>query len=378
LDEWDVNNSYHEDVPSYLHYSIEWKITVNSRAISKDTEQDLVLAPSSYWHIVLKSKLEQLLERKLAPNRRVCCDDTDVKVSVTGSRKRCLTRRFEKTTIDWPVVEKQLIDWGQLLRSGKKLRVDISFNYKDSSPDSANSPKRGNGRGSSATKRMLAQRDAQLDEEQQTTGKPSAWNEVYALMRCPGPPCDRGPHCWRDPFGKKHYPLTPRLLKALIKYVEDDNTLKSQDDVPQDIRQQLYDAEKERLERPSKATNAPTPQINITNVLPHPHQSSAGSTDDTTQASAARSLGKTSLDIPGFRDIAVKEYSKWQQSKVDDEEWKGDIQKACEEALKERLDLELLHADQDPEYFIKKGIKSGVARRFVGDIDTWVKRQKKS
>jgi hypothetical protein len=112
LDEWDVNNSYHEDVPSYLHYSIEWKITVNSRAISKDTEQDLVLAPSSYWHIVLKPKLEQLLERKLAPNRRVYCDDTDVKVSATGSRKRCLTRRFEKTIIDWPVVEKQLIDWG--------------------------------------------------------------------------------------------------------------------------------------------------------------------------------------------------------------------------------------------------------------------------
>ncbi|KAF2191271.1 hypothetical protein K469DRAFT_720264 [Zopfia rhizophila CBS 207.26] len=53
LDEWDEHNSYEEDEPSYLHYSIEWKVCVNGRMVSKDTEQDLVLAPVAYWHMFL-------------------------------------------------------------------------------------------------------------------------------------------------------------------------------------------------------------------------------------------------------------------------------------------------------------------------------------
>ena len=47
LDEWDEHNSYDEEVPTCLHYSIEWKVSVNNTVISRDTKQDLVLAPTS-------------------------------------------------------------------------------------------------------------------------------------------------------------------------------------------------------------------------------------------------------------------------------------------------------------------------------------------
>ena len=46
LSEWDEHNSYDEDVPSCLHYSIEWKVTVNNKVVSKVNEQDLVLPPT--------------------------------------------------------------------------------------------------------------------------------------------------------------------------------------------------------------------------------------------------------------------------------------------------------------------------------------------
>ena len=51
---------------------------------------------------------------------------------------------------------------------------------------------------------MLAEGTAQLDAEQASTRHPSIWQEVYNLLRCTGPLCKKGPHCWRDPVGKRH------------------------------------------------------------------------------------------------------------------------------------------------------------------------------
>jgi hypothetical protein len=40
------------------------------------------------------------------------------------------------------------------------------------------------------------------------------------------------------------------------------------------------------------------------------------------------------------------------------------------------LDLEQVYEDQDPSFFVQSGVKRGVARRFVSDIDAWAKRYK--
>ena len=45
VDEWDEHASYEEDVPTFIHYSIEWKVVVNNKEVSKDTEQDLCPDP---------------------------------------------------------------------------------------------------------------------------------------------------------------------------------------------------------------------------------------------------------------------------------------------------------------------------------------------
>lgn len=42
------------------------------------------------------------------------------------------------------------------------------------------------------------------------------------------------------------------------------------------------------------------------------------------------------------------------------------------------LDLEQVYQDQDPNFLIEKGIKLGVARRFVEDIGKWAKKVKKA
>jgi hypothetical protein len=100
LTDWNSERTYDDDPPSCIHYSIEWKVKVNNRVTSTDTEQDVVLAPGSYWRLFLQPKLEKLLCRKLAKNRPVKSEDTNVVVSVTERLECDLTKRFDDIDID--------------------------------------------------------------------------------------------------------------------------------------------------------------------------------------------------------------------------------------------------------------------------------------
>ncbi len=131
----------------------------------------------------------------------------------------------------------------------------------------------------------------------------------------PGAPCHLGPHCWRDPDGKKHYKLKTHYLKSLIRHVEQGNELNTHNNVPESIRQQLYAEEQQWVERRQKQTRASTanfPPINITNVLPpQSFQTSTGTSQAVTNADPPSIATKvTRLEVPGLRDVAVKTYSK--------------------------------------------------------------------
>lgn len=119
LAEWDQEKAYDEQPANCLQYSIEWKVCVNGRMIAKDTEPNLVLAPSPYWRLFLQVRLEKLLRKNVPPNRSVRCDDTNVVVSVTDRSERDLTKRFEETEIDWDIVEKQLGHGANIFRQAR-------------------------------------------------------------------------------------------------------------------------------------------------------------------------------------------------------------------------------------------------------------------
>jgi len=133
LADWSEDKTYDEHPPTCIHYSIEWKLTVNSKLVAKDTEPNLVLAPNAFWTTVLRSKLNNLLARKLPQNKSYRVDDTSVVVFVTDRTERDLVKRFDDLNIEWTILEKQLQTWGYLFRIRKRLRIDISFNYIETS-----------------------------------------------------------------------------------------------------------------------------------------------------------------------------------------------------------------------------------------------------
>lgn len=48
--EWEKDKVYDEDPSSDIHYFIEWWFTGNNKAVVKDIEEDIILAPAPCWN----------------------------------------------------------------------------------------------------------------------------------------------------------------------------------------------------------------------------------------------------------------------------------------------------------------------------------------
>lgn len=70
----------------------------------------------------------------------------------------------------------------------------------------------------------------------------------------------------------------------------------------------------------------------------------------------------------------MREYTTWQQSRLGDEALKAEARKACDVALDDGLDLAPIDEDKNPNYFKARGVKWGIARRFVKDIRYWAEK----
>jgi hypothetical protein len=241
--DWVPDQSYAEQPPpSCMHYLMEWKLTLNRRLVAKQTEDDLVLAPSDFWKEELSSKIADIVKSTGKPCKP---DATTIILSVNDRSERDITKHFKELQIDWPIVENKLQAWSHLLRIGKRLMMTVSFSYVESGK-TARTARRG------ATASQLAERNDRLEAEQVVSGGPDAWRHVYNLLRCPGPPCDRGPYCWQDPDGKKHYKLMGHHLRNLVKFVQRGCKLETHGDVPQDIRTELYAEDQQHVNRKRK------------------------------------------------------------------------------------------------------------------------------
>jgi hypothetical protein len=118
---------------------------------------------------------------------------------------------------------------------------------------------------------MLAERDAYIAEEEERTGRPSAWNTVYRLTQCNIRSCQlNSDWYWEDPKDSKHYKLREPHINRLVDYVEKCGKLENPGDVPRDIRRDLI-LESQTGRKPKKdnslASGTPYHPVSI-NVLP--------------------------------------------------------------------------------------------------------------
>ncbi|KAK0728900.1 hypothetical protein B0T26DRAFT_628743, partial [Lasiosphaeria miniovina] len=103
--DWVPGQSYKEHPPICMHYITEWKLTLNKRTAAKQTEDNLVVAPSAFWNEELASKIADIVQ---STGKSYKADATTIAISVNDRSERDITKHFKELQIDWPVVERQL------------------------------------------------------------------------------------------------------------------------------------------------------------------------------------------------------------------------------------------------------------------------------
>jgi hypothetical protein len=116
--------------------------------------------------------------------------------------------------------------------------------------------------------------------------------------------------------------------------------------------------ENQRLDNRKKPTESSTigsiyPLINI-NVLPvgSPQQSIYPPDNDAMPTGPDYT---ESIMVDGLLDVAVEEYTEWQESRVSNETSRENIDKARDVTLG-CLDLMHIYKDQDPGFYVKHGV----------------------
>lgn len=384
LEEWDETKAYNEDPPTTLPYTLGWCAMLDGEEIVRDTEPDLVLNPSAYWQLLLRGRVEKLVQEALDNGATWKIHHVVVTVFIHGrSSEPKLVKHFEGD-IKWQCVERHLAQWSDQFRSGKKLRVDLTFHIEHNKEPTSSSSKRGGGRrgarrgASSATQRMRNRLSNQIDAEEESTGEAAKWPHYYRIMRCPDA-CPKGPHCYVNPITKVHIKMFPHHLEDLVHHEDlSIETFQSQADIPDDFQRRILTEERQRRGgehgKSAKSAAGLTP-ITINNHFPDPsvHTTPQTSADAIPKAE----LATEQLDLPSPLDRAVRDYSEWQKSRVSDIAWKADMDNACDVVLSQRRDLRRIHQKRDISFLLEEGIPIGAAERFADDIPLWNKRRRR-
>ncbi|KAK3363553.1 hypothetical protein B0T25DRAFT_587475 [Lasiosphaeria hispida] len=166
-------------------------------------------------------------------------------------------------------------------------------------------------------KHMLAARvqDKLSESRHQPDETKISWGAVEDKLRA-----------WRHLFweGKKL-----RINICFIYKETNGNTLRTHDDVPEDIRQLLR--EQEEL------------------------------------------LAELDLVIPKPRDEALMRYCQWHCNQVRSPTWKQGFVHAYQVTKEACLDLNHVYKAQDVGFYTEQHVKLGIARSFVGDVYLWAK-----
>jgi hypothetical protein len=147
------------------------------------------------------------------------------------------------------------------------------------------------------------------------------------------------------------------------------NKLDSHNDIPDQVRQQLYAEADQRASRCQDARRTPAPiqqlQANTRAATTAPEHASS-------TAAIVPPAVLESLDIPGPHEDAIRNYVTWQQGQATSDEWISQYAKAGDILLKQGFKLGLFYERQLVDLLTDEGILRGIALTFHSEIPKWL------
>ncbi|WYZ38365.1 hypothetical protein EsH8_III_000279 [Colletotrichum jinshuiense] len=355
LSDWDRTKQYDKNNPECIHYDFRWKVSqrerIRARQVCSDTDPDLVLAPSDFWEVNFKTRLETLLEDKgKFSGDEYTCEETIIDISIERSRQRGLKKRFKGLEIDWNMVDEHMKGLGPLFSKRRKITFSMEIVCKEVTGDSTTA--KGKRKKQTATEAQKVQRAAEA----------GLWTRVYEHYRCRGTHCKQGPHCWPDERGN-HHRLLPRHLEEIVRHMQG-NMREGDNEDEVDVN----------IEIPSKI---------LGNILNDSRKRKAEDSVDCRSCKARGrycDTGEDLRDVVGDRKEKLEEYSNWTMAQVEDGGWRAALQVVIDVALAEYLDLNTMmqHPKDIVALLASCGVKLGIAWQFVSNIRTFQQETKKS
>lgn len=259
----------------------------------------------------MQERLKQVVDSVFPGSRRLRHHRTKVVITVSGRSQPDFTTEYNGTEIKWTVLDKQLLERSPYFQKGKKVLVKLFFNHVEADSQSVsrstrNVDKRGR---TSASSRMLGERDRDIATEQEVLGRRPIWPDMYAFMRC-SKSCELGPHCWVDSEGN-HHKMTREYFRIFEAHIAEHGMPATHNDVPLDLQRQLI-ADRQKAEQRGKQVSMSQSRmapINITNVLPGQlQQMFARGTEigRSTPGQPSNDTGIQQLVFAGLRDDALR------------------------------------------------------------------------
>ncbi|PTB40418.1 hypothetical protein M441DRAFT_48259 [Trichoderma asperellum CBS 433.97] len=348
-----------------ISYNIQWKLSINHRKRGGCSELGVVTPIRIFWRDVLEAKLDKAVKKL----KKSCeASSTEIVLSTTHHGTHPITLSFDELDIDWQSVDRQRKEWTKLPTSRKKrsvVTISVTFEYTfvdtDKNPSAA------------ASAAQLHNIRARYGDGTSMT-RSVAVGKSYALMRCSGPPCKNGDHCWQ--YEGRHIRLFPHHIDILVDHLHAGRTLNGHHDVPETFRRLVLADERQQKEREEKQREKDQQRKRnrqgsdgVSTSLCHPHQCSYGgrSTPEVVfPASPLLSLGEPRRDL-------LKAYDVWQIYQAsDDEESYLCIQHLN---LERKYDLEMIVSNQQRvfQYYLDNDVPEGVAWHYVSDIKAFYK-----
>lgn len=281
-------------------------VRISGLGIFVQTQRDLVLAPSDFWNIEFQARLENLVKDKdKFPDKSYACKETINEIYMVRSCQRGVTKRCQKTEIDWDTVDSHLEGLDDLFRKGRKITIGMELIYKEVPCDL----------GTTKRKKKKSTTNAQKLQQAAEAG---LWTRVYKHYRCQGKYCKQGPYCWPDERGD-HHRVLPRHLDAILQHIKDNmqEGEKKEEvnvgiEVPPNIIQDVLDDSRER-----KTDSAVSCRHCKTHISAHCQHCN---------------VAQANL-VEGDRKDRLEEYCNWTLNQVENDKWRDELCTAIRFAL---------------------------------------------